>query len=105
MGKINSKQKGAAGERELANRLKELGLDARRTEQYCGKEGTSDVLCKELQDYHLEVKRVERLNIHDAISQAVRDCESKTPVVMHRKNRTPWLVTLFLEDFIKIAVK
>ena len=101
---VNSRAKGAAGERELANRLKELGLTARRGQQFCGANGDSDVVCEELSAYHLEVKRVQALNIHDAISQAVRDGKDKTPVVVHRKNNKPWLATLFLEDFIRLAV-
>jgi hypothetical protein len=100
---VNSRAKGAAGERELANRLKELGLTARRGQQFCGANGDSDVVCDELAAYHLEVKRVQALNIHDAISQAVRDGKDKTPVVVHRKNNKPWLATIFLEDFIKLA--
>jgi|LakMenE01Jun11ns_1017448.scaffolds.fasta_scaffold9118234_2 hypothetical protein len=100
----NSRAKGAAGERELANRLKELGLTARRGQQFCGANGDSDVVCQELDAYHIECKRVQALNIHDAISQAVRDGKDKTPVVIHRKNNKPWLATLFLEDFIKLAV-
>ena len=35
---INSKKKGAAGEREFANYCKEKGFDVRRTAQYNGKE-------------------------------------------------------------------
>lgn len=33
---MNSRNKGASGERELANKLKEYGYDARRGQQYCG---------------------------------------------------------------------
>ena len=35
---INSKKKGAAGEREFANYCKNMGFDTRRTAQYNGKE-------------------------------------------------------------------
>lgn len=100
----NSKAKGSAGERELANRLKELGLQARRTQQFCGKAGDADVDCVELSAYHIECKRVERLNIDTAMDQATRDCGDKTPLVMHRRNKKPWLVTMFLEDWIKAAL-
>lgn len=101
---VNSRAKGAAGERELANRLKELGLTARRGQQFCGANGDSDVVCEELSSYHIECKRVQALNLHQAISQAVKDGKDKTPVVIHRKNGTPWLATIFLEDFIKLAI-
>ena len=100
----NSRAKGAAGERELANRLKELGFSAHRGQQFCGANGDADVVCEELSSYHIECKRVQNLNLHDAMSQAVRDGKDKTPVVIHRKNNKPWLVTMFLEDWITVAV-
>jgi hypothetical protein len=56
-----------------------------------------------LPGFHLEVKRVERLNIHDAMTQSIRDAaEGQMPIVAHRKNRTEWLVTLRAEDFLKL---
>ena len=100
---INSKQKGSAGERELAGKLREYGFAARRTQQFCGAAGDADVECTELSNYHIECKRVERLNIDQAISQAVNDCHDKTPIVAHRRNHKPWLVTMFLEDWLKLV--
>ena len=55
---INSKRKGKVGELEVVNLLKEKGLTARRTQQFSGKaDGTSDVICEELKNFHIEVKR------------------------------------------------
>ena len=54
---------------------------------------------------HIECKRNERLNIHDAMKQADRDAEKfkdGLPAVFHRKNRTPWLITLKLTDFMEV---
>lgn len=99
---VNSRAKGARAERELANRLKELGYTAHRTQQFCGKAGNSDVECKELSHYHIECKMVEALNIDKAIDQSTRDCGDRTPIVVHRKKQRPWLVTMFLEDWIKL---
>ena len=96
----NSRAKGAAGERELANKLKEYGYTARRTQQFCGKAGDSDVVCEELDQYHIEVKRVERLNIDKAMEQSLNDCKDKTPIVVHRRNKKPWMVTMYLEDWL-----
>ena len=96
----NSKQKGARGERELASKLREFGFKARRGQQYNGLEG-EDVVG--LPNIHVEVKRVEKLNIYDAIEQAIRDAkELKLPVVFHRKNNRQWLVTMTLEDWISL---
>lgn len=98
---MNSRNKGAAGERELANILKEYGYKTRRGQQYSGANGDADVVG--LPGIHIECKRVEKLNLDMAMQQARRDAgENETPVVMHRKNRQEWKVTLSLEDFMKI---
>lgn len=98
---INSKQKGAKGERELAHKLKEYGYDGKRSVQYNGKDGQADVLG--LPHIHIECKRVERLNIYDAIDQAKRDAKNgDKPTVFHRKNRREWLVTMPLDEFMEI---
>ena len=95
-----SREKGKRGERELANALKALGHDARRGQQYSGTETSADVVG--LPGIHIECKRVERLNLEDAMAQSRRDArEGEIPVVMHRKTRSPWLVTTTLEDWIK----
>ena len=98
---INSKRKGAKGEIELAHKLEEYGYNARRSVQYNGKDGQADVIG--LPHIHVEVKRVEKLNIYDAIAQAIRDAKNgNLPAVFHRKNRCNWLVTMELDDFMKL---
>ena len=100
--KINSRAKGAVGERELAGELNQLfGISARRGQQFSGIEG-EDVVG--LEGIHVESKRVEKLNIYNAMDQSVRDSkELKVPAVFHRKNRTVWLVTVRLSDVIKFS--
>lgn len=98
---MNSRQKGARGERELASMLRSYGCDARRGQQYCGANGDADVVG--LPGIHIECKRVEHLNIYDAMSQARSDAKmSEFPAVMHRKNNCEWLVTMALEDWIEL---
>ena len=65
---MNSNNKGKNGERELATILREYGYDSRRGQQYCGSNGDADVVG--LPGVHIECKRVERLNIYDAIEQS-----------------------------------
>ncbi|MDU4480274.1 hypothetical protein [Clostridium sp.] len=97
----NSKQKGARGERELSSKLKEYGYSTRRGQQYCGANGDADVVG--LPGIHIECKRVEKLKIYDAISQAKADAkENELPTVFHRKNNSEWLVTMTLDDWMKI---
>lgn len=99
--RINSKSKGAAGERELAKKLKEYGYDCRRGQQYCGANGDADVVG--LPGIHIECKRVERLNIDEAMLQAIRDRKAdELPAVFHRKNNHKWLVTMTFEDWIEL---
>lgn len=101
MSKINSRQKGAAGERELSSKLKEYGYDTRRGQQYCGANGDADVIG--LPGIHIECKRVEKLNLYDAMSQAISDAkEDEKPTVFHRKNYCDWLVTMRLSDWIEL---
>lgn len=98
---VNSRQKGARGERELASILKEYGYDTRRGQQYSGANGDADVVG--LPGIHVEVKRVEALNIDKALDQSCRDArDSEIPVVMHRKDRKSWKVTLHLCDWMEM---
>lgn len=98
---MNSRAKGAGGERELAKKLREYGYDCRRGVQYSGANGDADVVG--LPGIHIECKRVERLNLEDAMAQSIRDArEGEIPVVMHRKTRSPWMVTMTLEEWVEI---
>ncbi len=99
--KINANKKGKVGERELRDQLNQiLGTSTRRTSQYCGQTGEASDLVG-IPGIHIECKRVEKLNINDAMQQAVRDSQGKNcPVVFHRKNHKPWLVTFRLDDLI-----
>lgn len=98
---MNSRNKGAAGERELAAKLREYGYKCRRGQQYRGANGDADVVG--LPGIHIEVKRVEKLNLYDAMAQSVRDAkDGETPAVFHRKNNKEWLVTLRLDDYMKM---
>lgn len=98
---INSRSKGAKGERELAKILREYGYPCKRGQQYSGANGDADVVG--LPNIHIEVKRRERLEIYSAIAQAVRDAKNdEKPAVFHRKNECEWLVTMRLEDWMKL---
>jgi len=99
---VNSRAKGNRGEREWAKMCRDHGYgEARRGQQYCGIAGDADVVG--VPGFHLEIKRVERLNIHDAMAQAIGDAApGDTPVVCHRKDRTEWLVTMRAEDWFGI---
>ena len=102
MTRINSNRKGKVGELEFANLCKKYGFEkARRSEQYSGEGHTADVVG--LPTLHVEVKRVERLNIDNAIDQCLADKkEEDLGIVAHRKNQRPWLVTMEFDDFMEM---
>lgn len=98
---MNSRSKGKKGELEVARILRGYGYNCRRGQQYSGSNGDADVVG--LPGIHIEVKRREKLNIYDAIDQAKRDSrEGEVPVVFHRKNNCEWLVTMTLDQWMKI---
>jgi len=107
MGKkrINSDAKGKRAERQLKNKLNDLlGTECRRGQQYCGANGDADVVG--IPGVHIECKADQRLNVHNAVGQAVDDArEGETPVVIHKKNGLPWLVTCRLEDWPDVSRK
>ena len=95
---MNSRNKGKRGELEAAHMLKECGYDARRGQQFSGANGDADVVG--LPGIHIEVKRVEKLNIENAVDQSRNDARpGEIPIVLHRKNRQPWLVTMTFVDW------
>lgn len=100
MGKAQ-REKGKRGERELASLLREEGYGTRRGQQFCGANGDADVVG--LPGIHIECKRVEKLNLYDAMAQSIGDSnEDELPAVFHRKDRCSWLVTMRLEDWIRL---
>ena len=102
MSYTNWQRKGRNGEIELAAILTEYG--------YSVKPGTplnygTEPDLSGLPGIHVKCKRVEKLNITEALNQAIRDSErfhDGLPALFHRKNRQEWLVTMRLDDWVKL---
>lgn len=98
----SSARKGANGERELATVLREYGYNIERG----GSMSFGEVPdLTGLPGVHIECKRVERLNVPEAMKQAQRDSErfkDGMPTVFHRRSREPWLVTMRLADWMEL---
>ena len=97
-----AQRKGRAGELELTKILQSAGFPVHpgRSASY----GTEPDLIG-LEGIHIECKRVERLNVPEALRQAERDAEhfgDGAPTVFHRRNREPWMVTMRLTDWIEL---
>ncbi|MBD5152256.1 MAG: hypothetical protein HDT16_07165 [Oscillibacter sp.] len=101
MGGKSSQRKGRSGEIEICKVLNAYGIPA-KPGQAASYGATPDVVG--IDGVHPEVKRVERLNVPEAMAQAVRDSEKfhdGVPVLFHRKNRRGWLCTMRLEDWVR----
>ena len=104
MGK-QQQRKGADGERELASILQGEGFQVQRGGSLTY--GTIPDLVG-LPGVHIEVKRREKLDLLGAIRQAEADAarfHDGRPAVFHRKNRSPWLVTMTLEEWLALYKK
>jgi hypothetical protein len=100
---VNSRQKGARGERAAAAEWSRVfGVDARRGQQFSGSKDSPDIVIGHT-GIHVEVKRTERGNPYDWIEQASRDCGGKCPVVLHKRNNRPWLMILELDHVPRLA--
>lgn len=101
---MNSRTKGKTGELELSHKLRTYGFDCRRGQQYHGGGDSPDIVG--LPGVHIECKRVEKLQIETAMVQSRRDAEGTgdIPVVMHRRNREGWKVTMDLDEFMNLYI-
>ena len=76
----------------------DTGYDVRRGKVFYGE---SDLVG--FKGVHIECKAVERLNIREALRQAIEEAQKRQdgiPVVFSHKNRDGWIVAMRLEDFM-----
>ena len=96
MGKM-SREKGKRFERFVANLFKDWGYEAHRTAQYKGNTGQAGDV-EGVDGIHIECKAQERMNLYEWIEQAERDARAEGkgnfPVVIHKANNKPILVTM-----------
>lgn len=97
-----SREKGKRGERELAEALRNLGVQARRGVQFAGGPESPDVVSD--LPVHWECKRSETFQPYQALAQASAEApEGVTPVVAHRRNGKQWIAVLDLAAFVRIV--
>jgi len=101
-----SRNKGARGERALAQALTDAGLKAARG----GRAGCRDEdIEHSITGVRIECKYQARPSIHNAIEQAIRDCPTKMPCVCSKmvlpigSKSHPWLVTVRLDDLMRFS--
>ena len=97
----SARNKGAGAERELARLIRDnYGYEVHRGKVFYKE---SDIVG--LDGIHMEVKRVEKLNVSKVMKQAIEEAEKRqdgVPTVFHRRNNEGWLVTMQLEDWIDL---
>jgi Holliday junction resolvase len=102
LGKL-SRDKGKRGEREVVDLLKLYGFEARRGQQFKGTKDSPDVI-HNMAGVFIEVKLRQSFNLYATIEQARLESEAggEDPVVFHRKDGKPWLVTMYAGEFLKM---
>lgn len=102
---ISSRDKGIRGELLARDFMRDFGyVDVRRGQQHSGSSDSPDVVGVPF--VHFEVKFRERGHGegYDWLAQAERDAAGlRLPVVLHKSNRKPWLVTLDAVRFMRLV--
>ena len=102
---VNSKKKGARGERECRDVWRKHGYEsAHRSQQFSGKGESSADLEGIDPKLHLEVKvGYTYKTIYDFMEQAKMDAkEGQIPIVNCKMDRKEWLCVMYLDDFIEM---
>jgi Holliday junction resolvase len=104
-----SRDKGARGEREVADVFEAAGVPARRTaglqagERVEGLDVADADATLAVAGVHIEVKRCERIELPAWLRQAEADApEGAEPVVAFRRNREPWRAVVRLDYLARL---
>lgn len=91
------RRKGAVAERELSKLITKIfGANASRSARN-GVDAAEDI-AHDVAGLFIECKRVERLNVPQAMDKARIDADGRIPTLWHRRNRGEWLLTIRAED-------
>ena len=98
------REKGKLGEREVSSIFNAAGIAARRTAPMQSQNGAPEADVEvALPNTHLEVKRQETIKIEAWCRQAEAEAPpGASAVVVWRRSRQPWRVTLSLDDYIEL---
>jgi Holliday junction resolvase len=105
---LHSKNKGKRGERAWRDELNNNGFAGSKRDGQQGSGGSAehpDVVAPMMPGTHWEVKSTEKLNVRQAMQQAIDDSagSGKRPVVAWKKNHAGWLVVMRAEDWFALA--
>ena len=101
----NNRSKGKRFERTVANMFKSHGYNAYRTAQYRGNTGAAGDV-EGVPYIHIEAKHQEQMRLYEWMAQSVSDATAEgkgnLPVVIHKANNKPVLVSMLFEDWIQL---
>lgn len=101
--RLNSRRKGANGERMWAKVLCLAGYPAERTAQRSGKGGgPMDVESPLCPVPHWEVKLEEKLNLPAAMERAREDANGRMWALAWKQKYKKWIVAMDLDMFLKL---
>ncbi len=98
----SQRTKGASGERDVCNLIKEhLGVEVKRNLNQT-REGGADI---KMPPFSIEVKRRARIgNIYDWMVQSQKSCsDGEKPIVICRADRRDWLVVMPISQFLQLV--
>jgi Holliday junction resolvase len=95
----SSRTKGATAEREIVGILSEAGYDVHR----CPHSGALSWMKGDIvgTEYVIECKRQEQTRLNDWVTQAREQAGNKPWLLMHRRSRQEWLVTMPLAQWLR----
>ncbi len=98
-----SRDKGKRNERAAAAAwTKATGQSARRSVQFCGRDGTADLIAH--QRLHIEVKARKSIAAVRFLDQATSDARPDTvPIVLMKEDRGEFLVLVRLDDLLDLS--
>ena len=110
---VNCNQKGKRVERYNVKWLRDRGvLSAKRTEQYCGKGGTSDIEADvELPSFHIESKgtankKLTKSKLKDWYEQLYTDVkDGRLPVILHVANGEEPIALIPIDTALKMKLE
>ena len=97
---MNPQRKGKEGELKLMHFLQDHGLNVKRGYVWLNQ---SDLVG--LDGIHIECKNVEKLNVREALAQAIEEAKKKKdglPTVFWKKSRKEWVTVMRTEDWITL---
>ena len=100
MGGKASRDKGARGERMLRDIFNYHGYGTFRGDCFRHEQDVEG-----LPGIHVEAKFVEKLSLRKAMEQSIAEAKEKDgglPAVFHKTSRQPWLVTMQIDDWMKL---